>query len=88
MKTNLNYKWTASNLLIAVIVLTASSELIGQEKKSTDLKYFKIIVENTKDGIIMQSVQGCAWIDLSFSINNDRPPAIDEYEMTELGKVS
>ena len=88
MKTKLNFKRLVPNLLIAVTVLTASSELIAQEKKSNDLKDFKIVVKKTENGIEMQSVEGSAWIDLSFSINNDRLQAIDEYGMTELDKVS
>jgi len=88
MKTKLNFRKLITNSLIAVFVLTASSELIAQEKKSNDLKNFKVVVEKTDNGIKMQSVEGSAWIDLSFSINNDRPQAIDEYGMTELNKIS
>ena len=88
MKTKLNFRKLITNSLIAVFVLTASSELIAQEKKSDDLKNFKVVVEKTDNGIKMQSVEGSAWIDLSFSINNDRPQAIDEYGMTELNKIS
>lgn len=88
MKTKLNFRKLIPNLLIALFFLTASSELFAQEKKSTDLKDFKIVVEKTDNGIKMQSVEGSAWIDLSFSINNDRPQAIDEYGMTELNKIS
>jgi len=88
MKTKLNFKKLTTNLLTAVFVLTASSNLIAQEKKSNDLKNFKVVLKKTNDGIKMQSVDGSAWIDLAFSINNDRPQAIDEYGMTELNKVS
>ncbi|GGW24418.1 hypothetical protein GCM10007383_06090 [Arenibacter certesii] len=88
MKAKLNFTKPMLNLLIAVFLLTASSKLIAQEKKSTDLKDFKVIVEKTENGIKMQSVKGSAWLDLSFSINNDRPQAIDEYGMTELDKIS
>ena len=88
MKTKLNFKSLISNLLIAVFVCTASAELIAQEKQSTDLIDFKVVIEKTENGIKMQSIEGSAWIDLSFSINNDRPQAIDEYGMTELNKVS
>ena len=84
----MNFRNLITNSLIAVFVLTASSELIAQEKKSNDLKNFKVVVEKTDNGIKMQSIEGSAWIDLSFSINNDRPQAIDEYGMTELNKIS
>jgi len=68
--------------------LTGSSELVAQEKKSTDLKDFKVIIEKTENGIKMKSAKGSAWIDLSFSLNNYRPQAVDEYGMTNLDKVS
>ena len=88
MKAKLNFTRPMLNLLIALFVLTASSKLIAQEKTSTDLKDFKVVVEKTENGIKMQSVKGSAWIDLSFSINNDKSQAIDEYGMTELNNVS
>jgi hypothetical protein len=88
MKTKFNFKKLIKNVLIAILFLTASSELIAQEKKLNDLNNFKIVLEKTDNGIKMQSIEGSAWIDLSFSINNDRPQAIDEYGMTELDKIS
>ena len=88
MKTKLNFNRTILNLLIAVLFLTINSGLIAQEKKSTDLKDFKIIIEKTDSGVKMKSLKGCAWIDLSFSIKNNEPQAIDEYGMTELNKIS
>jgi arginine repressor len=88
MKTKLNFRKLITNTLMAAFVLTASSELIAQEKKADDLKSFKVVVEKTENGIKMQSIEGSAWVDLSFSVNNDKPQAIDEYGMTELNKIS
>ncbi len=66
-----------------------SEEELGEtQEKKIDLKDFKVIVEKTENGIKMQSVQGSAWTDLMFSINNDQPQAINEYGMTELDKRS
>jgi hypothetical protein len=79
---------TKFNLLIAVIALFFSSELIAQEDQSNEMKNFKIVLQTTENGIKMKSLGGSAWIDLRFSINNDRPQAIDEYGMTELDKFS
>lgn len=76
------------NLVIAFFVLFFGSELLAQQNKSTQLKDFKIVLETTENGIKMKSVEGSAWIDLKFSINTDRPQAIDEYGMTELDKFS
>jgi len=88
MKTKINFKNLISNLLIVVFIATAGSGLVAQEKKSTDLKDFKIVVEKTKNGIKMQGIQGSVWIDLSFSLNYDRPQAVDEFGMTKLNEAS
>lgn len=88
MEAKLNFNNPILNLLIIVFFLTMNSELIAQEKESTEMNYFKIVIENTENGIQMQSAKGSAWIDLSFSLINNRPQAIDEYGLTELDKVS
>ena len=87
MKTKMNFKRPISVILMALFCLTAKSELIAQEKKA-ELKDFKVIVEKTDNGIKMKSEKGSAWIDLSFSFNNDQPQAVDEFGMTELKNVS
>ena len=87
MKTKMNFKRPFSMIFMALFFLTATSELIAQEKKD-ELKDFKVIVEKTDNGIKMKSEKGSAWIDLSFSLNNDQPQAVDEYGMTELKNVS
>ena len=88
MKTKLNFTRLLLNLLITLFVITASSCLMAQEKKPTDLKDFKIVIEKTKNGIKMQSFKGSAWINLTFSINNNNTQAIDEYGMTTLDQIS
>ena len=60
----------------------------AQTNSKQDLSNFKIIIKNTDDGISMKSLNGSAWLDLSFNLKNYVPQAIDEYGMTELGKVS
>ena len=87
MKTKLNFRKSFSTMLMGLIFLTATSELIAQEK-TAELKEFKVIVEKTDNGIKMKSEKGSAWIDLSFSLNNYRPQAVDEYGMTELKNAS
>lgn len=74
--------------LIALLATTVNSESIAQENISADLKEFKITIEKTDTGIKVQSDKGSAWIDLSFSLTNNKPQAIDEYGMTQLGKVA
>ncbi|MBR9777643.1 MAG: hypothetical protein GYB55_22510 [Cytophagales bacterium] len=87
MKTILNFRKPFSIMLMVLLFLTATSELVAQEKTS-ELKDFKLIIEKTDNGIKMKSEKGSAWIDLSFSLNNYRPQAVDEYGMTELKNVS
>lgn len=88
MKAKLNTDRPFLKILIAVLVLTTGTELLAQEKQAPDLKDFKIVVEKTENGISMESLEGSAWINLSFSVNNDQPQAIDEYGMTQLDNVS
>jgi hypothetical protein len=88
MKTKSKFKRLLTTSLIALFLLTLSYELIAQEQSSTDLKEFKITIEKTDNGLKMQGLKGSAWVDLSFSLANDKPQAIDEYGMTQLDKVS
>lgn len=79
---------TKLNLLIALMPLIICTGSSAQEKNSTDLKDFKIVIEKTDNGIAMKSIQGSAWIDLSFSLNDYQAQAVDEYGMTKLDNVS
>ena len=88
MTTPLTIRKLVKNLTIFVFIVTVSTQLIAQEDRSIDLKNFKIIVEKTDSGIKLQAAEGCAWIDLSFSYNTDKPQAINEYGMTNLNKTS
>lgn len=74
-------------MFMVLFLLATTSELIAQEKKS-EFKDFKVIVEKTDTGIKIKSEKGSAWTDLSFSLNNNRPQAVDEYGMTDLKNVS
>lgn len=88
MKTKSKFKRLLTTSLIALFLLTLSYGLIAQEQSSTDLKEFKITIEKTDNGFKMQGLKGSAWIDLSFSLANNKPQTIDEYGMTQSGKVS
>ncbi|MCU0388897.1 MAG: hypothetical protein MUE71_09855, partial [Chitinophagaceae bacterium] len=81
-------KGLATKTLIVLSGMTVSSASIAQEKLSADLKEFKITIEKTSKGLIMQSDKGSAWIDLSFNLSNNKPQAIDEYGMTQSGKAA
>jgi len=88
MHKKLHMKTLIASLLIAVFILTASSELIAQEKKLKDSNGFNIVVENTKNGIKMHSTKGSAWIDLSFNLVENQAQMVDEYGMTSLEESS
>ncbi|MGI6343074.1 MAG: hypothetical protein ACOXZ9_08895 [Bacteroidales bacterium] len=78
-------------VLATILVVTFSTELIAQEKKSAksaNYKEFKIVIERTDNGLKLLSYKGSAWTDLSFTFSSDEPQAIDEYGMTKLGEVS
>lgn len=68
--------------------MAVSSKSIAQEQSSAHFKAFKITIEKTDKGLKMQSHKGSAWIDLSFNLAINKPQAIDEYGMTQLGEVS
>jgi len=88
MKVKLNFSRPILNLFIAVLFFMAGPALTARENNTPNLKAFKIVVEKTGTGIKMKSLEGSAWLDLLFSLNNYRPQAIDEYGMTALNAVS
>jgi hypothetical protein len=88
MKTTSTIERLLTTTFIVLFLMTFNSESIAQEKISADLKEFKITIEKTSNGLKMQSDKGSAWIDLSFSFSDNKPQAIDEYGMTQLGKVA
>ncbi|ULQ51722.1 hypothetical protein [Flavihumibacter fluvii] len=88
MKTKPTLKSLFTKSFIAVFILTLNFGLMAQNQNSSDVKDFKIKIEKTDNGIKMQSLKGSAWVDLSFSLPNDKPQTIDEYGMTTLDKVS
>ncbi|WP_055446402.1 hypothetical protein [Lacinutrix mariniflava] len=88
MKIKLNIKRHFSNILAAIVIFAASSELVAQEKKQNNLKSFKVVIEKTDSGIRMQSLKGSAWIDLEFNFEDDEVQAIDEYGMTTFDKIA
>jgi hypothetical protein len=82
------FKSLLTTSLIAVLLFVLSTEIMAQKQTSPDLSDFEITIEITHDGIRMFSSEGSAWLDLSFTLGNYRPQAIDEYGMTKLNDVS
>lgn len=86
MKTKDILKKTSLNFLMAFIFFNSVSTLLAQTK-NTHLKDFKISIEKTHNGLKMKCVKGCAWIDLTFDINDYIPQAIDDHGMINLKEV-
>ena len=69
-----------------VIIFSFSSCNINSETEVThQLSDFKVVIENTDDGVKMQSLGGpMSWIELSFSLNTNKPQGVDENGMADL----
>lgn len=87
MKTQLNLSRTLTKLLIITIIIVANSGLMAQKSTKTEIKDFKIIIEKTTDGLKLECKKGSAWINLSFSLGDNKEMAIDEYGMSDSNKV-
>ncbi|SHN09048.1 hypothetical protein SAMN04488057_106165 [Cyclobacterium lianum] len=87
MKVAPTFKRLFNYSLFTVILLTSVTDTMAQERHESDLKDFKITIEMTDKGLKMQSSEGSAWLDLAFSLDYNRPQAIDEFGMTSLDKV-
>lgn len=88
METKSKIESLLRTILFVLFVMVVGSESMAKEKILPELKEFKITIEKTDDGLKMHSDKGSAWINLSFSLKNNKPQAIDEYGMTKLGKIS
>lgn len=88
MKTISNLTVTLIKLSLMAFIFVGTNSLMAQDIKPGDLNDFKLVVENTKTGFSMQSIEGTAWKKLSFKINNNQAQGIDEYGMTDLDQVS
>ncbi|MCZ4223246.1 hypothetical protein [Pedobacter rhodius] len=80
-------KFKSINVLVqsslAVMLLLVTSSFT---QTPSELQEFKMTIRNTDKGLELQSLKGSAWTNLSFTINNHHPQAVDEYGMTEIDK--
>lgn len=91
MKINNLSSKTRKVLLIIFAIssfLTYGPVLSAQENEPEGIKEFRITLEITKEGIRMVSPKDSAWTEISFSLGPNKAQAVDEYGMTEMGKVS
>lgn len=84
MKTKFNFNRIALVLLMTLFTIAGGNKLFAGDKNPPELKDFIIIIEETEDGLMMRGAKGCAWINLSFSLKEYVPQAVDEFGMTEL----
>ena len=74
-------------LTFVLLFITIGQEVSAQQDKP-ELKDFELTLTSTEKGISLKSVEGSAWVNLSFSLKNYKPVAVDEYGMTKLKRVS
>jgi len=70
-----------SSLALALLLVTSSFK-----NGTSELQAFRMTIKNTEKGLELQGLKGSAWTNLTFSLNNYRPQAIDEYGMTDVQK--
>lgn len=88
MKSRILKHSFTSSLFLVYMVLALATKVSAQQKQQADENEFTIVIEKTNDGLKLVSPSGSAWKELSFALNNYQPQAIDEWGMTQIGKVS
>ena len=88
MKRKLNLHATMLSLFTLAFLFMLNPALLAQEKESPELEEFAIALTKSNNGVKMQGLKGTAWIDLSFTLKNDVPQAVNQYGMTTLDKVA
>jgi len=68
---------------LALMLLLATSSFT---QTPSELQEFKMAIKKTDKGLELQGLKGSAWTNLSFTLNNHRPQAVDEYGMTDVEK--
>lgn len=85
--TTISIQQLSAAFLLSFLLLALSSALPAQAQPAAELKDFTFTIEQTDNGIRLESQKGSAWINISFSSDCDAPQAIDEYGMTRLEEV-
>lgn len=87
MKNRIHNHTSCSSFFLIFLVMQLSSIVYGQQKQQTDENKFTIVIEKIHNGLKLVSTFGSAWKELTFGLNNYQTQAIDEWGMTETGKV-
>ncbi|MGS2764627.1 hypothetical protein [Sinomicrobium sp. M5D2P9] len=88
MKIPLHCKKRYAKLLLIAFITTSGTILLARHKEPSPPASFKIIVEKTANGIAMQSVEGTAWVNLSFSLGPNQSQAVNARGMADLDDAS
>ena len=81
MKTRLESVRLYAIMLMALFLTTWSIKAVAQEQGAAAVPQFKITIERTDNGLKLQSHQGSAWKELSFSLSDNQVQAVDEFGM-------
>jgi len=73
-------------LAILALVFLLTAGVLPQSDIATEDQDFKFIVERSNNVISLTGEKGSAWLELSFTLMNQQPQAVDEWGMTELDK--
>ena len=65
-----------------VLIIGTANTAFSQTKIEAPSSNFLILVETIDDGLKLSGQEGCAWKELTFTLNQDKPQAIDQYGMT------
>lgn len=74
--------------IIAFLFLCFSNVVFAQQQTDSNEKDFKITIQKTRKGLKLSSEIGSAWSNLSFSLKDYSPMAIDENGMAKSDKIS
>lgn len=88
MKQHISRSQWPTVSLVTIFNLIVCTNVAAQQMKTPEPKDFKITIERTVDGLKMQSADGCAWINLSFTNNNYQPRYINEFGLTDPANTS
>ena len=79
-------KPTIKIILFMSFILGTFNLAFSQDAIKAKPSKFLILIQTTKDGIKLTGEDGCAWKELTFTINQDKPQAIDQFGMTTLNR--
>ena len=74
--------------LLIILGIFLSLTAFSVDDTSSSESEFLILISDTDDGLQLVCEEGCAWKELSFSLDQGKQQFIDQYGMTSLGRPS